>query len=203
MNNITTIEDDENSSNNAVYYNNNTSEPLCPPNTPSPPPITITNNNNNDLLNMMYTFVNNHLQIDNIKTKIGITDKSIKIINVFLKICPDIFTQIETNINQILIDDIIDIHDIPIIIVMIKDIYNINYKTLGKNVTQITFTQEELIIFIQDIILIMIEFEYILVSNKQKTINMVKSSINLLSSSLEHASTIFNLINRYCCCCKT
>ncbi len=150
---------------------------------------------NNDIIEVLTNFINDKIKIDKFKVSINISDKSIKLITLFLKASPEIFTKIANDIHIILSDGVLDLADLPQIIVLIKDIYNTNFKKIGKNIKNISI--DDSIGFIKDLILIMIELDYIIVDNKCKIIKMVESSVNLLSSSIQLAPTIFNL----CCGC--
>jgi hypothetical protein len=162
----------------------------------TPSPILIESKPKNEIITLLYNLINDKFHIDKLKLSINISDKSIQLIQTFLKHSPEIFTKLSTDIQVILEDDILDLADLPQIIVLVKDIYNINFKKLGKNVKNISIEQS--IQFIKDLILILIELNYILVNNKTKVINIVESSVNLLSSSIQIAPTIFNL---FTCCC--
>lgn len=161
----------------------------------SPSPTIIKTLLNNDIVDLLTNFVNDKFQIDKLKVSINISDKSVKLITLLLKASPEIFTKMANDIHIILSDGVLDLADLPQIIVLIKDIYNTNFKKIGKNIKNISINDS--IDFIKDLILIMVELNYIIVDNKRKIIKMVESSVNLLSSSILIAPTLFNL----CCGC--
>lgn len=158
----------------------------------TPPPFEIKSNTNDEIIILLQQLLADHTQINKLKASIHITDNTIQLIQLFLKYSPDMFTKIANDIDIILSDGILDFSDLPQIIVLIKDVYNINFKKIGKKITV-----KESIQFIQDFILIIIELNYIMVIDKPKVIKIIESSVNLLSSSIQVAPSIFNL----CKCC--
>lgn len=159
-------------------------------NTPSP--IQIKPNHKDEILNLLKKLVYDKLQLNKLKLSIHLSDKSIQIIQLFLKHSPEIFVKIANDVQTILSDGVLDISDLPQIIILIKDVYNINFKKLNTK-----FTVKESIQFIQDFILLLIELNYFIVNDKPKVIKVIDSSVQLLISSIQVAPSLF----KCCVCC--
>ena len=78
-------------------------------------------------------------------------------------------------------DGILDLTDIPNVVILIKNIYNI-YSTKISIVEKTTINDS--ISIIKTIILLLLELEYIKVVDKEKFIKLLDSSIELLSSTI-------------------
>lgn len=169
-------------------YGNSPNQRLV--NTPSP--IQIKPNHNEEILNLLKQLVCNETQLNKLKLSIHLSDKSIQIIQLFLKHSPEIFIEIANDVQIILSDGVLDISDLPQIILLIKDVYNINFKKINKK-----FTVNESIQFIQDFILLLIELNYFIVNDKIKVIKIIDSSVQLLMSSIQVAPSLF----KCCVCC--
>jgi len=120
-------------------------------------------------------------KIDALKVKVNIAPKDLEFIKKILAQAPDLFKDIDTGLEVILKDKVINSKDIPQIIKMVKDAYK-NIIATNKNIKNITL--EDSIIFIKNIILILIEYDYIKVENKEELNLIIDLCIDLLQTNL-------------------
>jgi len=116
---------------------------------------------------------------DTIK-KINLNDESIKVITLILGSNTTIFDGISQHIKYVIDDKVIDVNDIPPLILIIKDIININTAQINK----LKLTRDQIIIFIKNILFILIESEIIKVKDKEIVKQLIELSVQLLSTKI-------------------
>lgn len=137
--------------------------------------------NMSNLLKIFNDLFQTQEKIDALKVKVNIAPKDIEFIKKILEQAPDLFKDIDTGLEIILKDKVINSKDIPQIIKMVKDAYK-NIIATNKNIKNITL--EDSIIFIKNIILILIEYDYIKVENKEEFNLIIDLCIDLLQTNL-------------------
>ena len=160
--------------------------------------IDITNENKEslyliDLLKILSNILNTEERINKLKTNIKIKDNEIEFILKLINLCPELFKEISKGLDNILKDNVIDSHDVPYIIKIVKDSYQIITK---KNSQLKNITLEDSILFIKNIILILIEYEYIKVNNKENIDLLIELCIDLLQTNLELKINLWDKIKR-------
>ena len=128
------------------------------------------------------------LKDNNLIIKLQLSEDSINIINTILKNHPNILNNISDDICKIINDKIIDIYDIPEIILLIKDSINL-YSSLN----DLKLTKEQIINFIKNIVILIIESDEIKINedNKNLIINLINMSVKLLESEINFKKTLF------------
>ena len=153
--------------------------------------------NSSEIMLLLVNLFSNIDSVNKLKTSIVISDKSIDIINMLLKNSPQIFDDIGKNITNIMNDGILDVSDMPSIILLLKDFLNLNLQNNIKNLTV-----QDSILFIKDLLLILIEEKYIKVNDRKTVEKIIDSSIELLSSTINVNSSLYNSLLRLRCCKK-
>jgi len=135
---------------------------------------------------------------DYIKTntgRINIGIQSAEIITRIVESFPDILYDLDKHVVEILADNAIDIYDVPKLILMVKDLVNVNAKQLKK----IKIIREEGVIFVNDILFILIDTNVIKTGdNKDAVLELLKLSVTMLSASVDLDETI--KCGWMCCC---
>ena len=135
---------------------------------------------------------------DYIKTntgRINIGIQSAEIITRIVESFPDILYDLDKHIVEIMADNVIDIYDVPKLILMVKDLVNVNAKQLKK----IKIIREEGVIFVNDILFILIDTNVIKTGdNKDAVLELLKLSVTMLSASVDLDETI--KCGWMCCC---
>ena len=125
-----------------------------------------------NLLDMLKTFVEDK------NLKVDISNKSVYILKMLLECMPDIFNKIGSDISEICEDRILDVHDIPIILNLISNIFNINTKSLAN----LKITKKDVINVIETIIFILIDQNIIKTGeNKNTCLIILKASCVVLN----------------------
>lgn len=132
-----------------------------------------------DFLTLLKEFLNSELKRDELKIKLS--EKDIKLLKALSEKFPELFTTILKDLEKIMKDDVLDLTDIPNLVILIKDIYNI-YSTKISTIEKTTLNDS--ISIIKTIILLLLELDYIKVVDKEKFIKLLDSSIELLSSTV-------------------
>ena len=135
---------------------------------------------------------------DYIKTntgRINIGIQSAEIITRIVESFPDILYDLDKHVVEIMADNVIDIYDVPKLILMVKDLVNVNAKQLKK----IKIIREEGVIFVNDILFILIDTNVIKTGdNKDAVLELLKLSVTMLSASVDLDETI--KCGWMCCC---
>ncbi len=138
-----------------------------------------------DFLTSLKEFLNSELKRDELKIKLS--EKDIKLLKVLSEKFPELFTTILKDLENIMEDNILDLTDIPKLVILTKNIYNI-YSTKISIVEKTTLNDS--ISIIKAIILLLLELEYIKVVDKEKFIKLLDASIELLSSTVTMNNSI-------------
>ncbi len=138
-----------------------------------------------DFLTSLKDFLNSELKRDELKIKLS--EKDIKLLKVLSEKFPELFTTILKDLENIMEDNILDLTDIPKLVILTKNIYNI-YSTKISIVEKTTLNDS--ISIIKAIILLLLELEYIKVVDKEKFIKLLDASIELLSSTVTMNNSI-------------
>jgi hypothetical protein len=101
-----------------------------------------------EIMLLLVNLFSNIDSVNKLKTSIVISDKSIDIINMLLKNSPKIFDDLGKNITSIMNDGILDVSDMPSIILLLKDFLNLN---LQNNIRDLTV--QDSVQFIKDLLL--------------------------------------------------
>jgi len=150
-----------------------------------------------EIMLLLVNLFSNIDSVNKLKTSIVISDKSIDIINMLLKNSPKIFDDFGKNITSIMNDGILDVSDMPSIILLLKDFLNLNLKNKIRDLTV-----QDSVQFIKDLLLLLIEEKYIKVNDRKTAEKIIDTSIELLSSSINVNSSLYNYILRLRCCKK-
>ena len=150
-----------------------------------------------EIMLLLVNLFSNIDSVNKLKTSIVISDKSIDIINMLLKNSPKIFDDFGKNITSIMNDGILDVSDMPSIILLLKDFLNLN---LQNNIKDLTV--QDSVQFIKDLLLLLIEEKYIKVNDRKTIEKIIDTSIELLSSSINVNSSSYNYLLRLRCCKK-
>jgi hypothetical protein len=127
------------------------------------------------LVNMLIKSDNVKELMDKITFKID--DKIIVILKTILSKTPESLNKILDNIKDVLKDGLIDQKDIPKLIVLVAVLYKTDFRNVIKN---FSLSTKEIVEFIKFLIKLIIELEYIHVSNKSDTFELVDTSGELL-----------------------
>jgi len=95
---------------------------------------------------------------------------------------PEIIADIDEHLMKILSDDVINMNDLPQIILLIKDVMNINAKDLKK----MKITKKDVVNLIEKIIIILIETNVIKTDDKKESfIVALKLGMDILESTID------------------
>jgi hypothetical protein len=141
---------------------------------------------------------------EELQLKYFISPKSCEIAEYLLNKRPDVFKSVEEEIIKIAADKKIDITDLPSLILLLKDLLNLNKNDIKNDLKNITI--DDLLQFIKDILIILIEKDVIIVDNKEYVNKIIELSIQLLKSNIELSTTVFSLFTSifslHCCNAK-
>jgi hypothetical protein len=127
---------------------------------------------------------------------INLTENEINIINLILKNHPELLNNICNDIYDIVKDNVINVNDIPRIILLLKDVINL-YST--KN--NLKIKKNDIIDFIKNILIILINSDIIKIDSENKILinNLIILSVQLLETNINIK------LNKFCflpVCCK-
>jgi len=141
---------------------------------------------------------------DELQLKYSISPKSCEIAEYLLSKRPDVFKTVEEEIVKIASDKKLDITDLPSLILLLKDLLNLNKNEIKSGLKNVTV--DDLLQFIKDLLIILIEKDIIIVNNKNDVMKIIELSVQLLKSNIDISTTIFSLINSvfplHCCNAK-
>jgi hypothetical protein len=118
----------------------------------------------------------------------NLSPEQIEWIKNFLSLSPETLEVILTDINNIMKDNVIDLHDIPMIIKLITDVYHTEAKKMNIS------NSKNLITFVKYTLNALIDIQYINLPAAKKSIitDIINISLDLLSLNLQNN-------NRTCC----
>ena len=140
------------------------------------------NSSRNELTELLVKLLNNEETVNILKTSAKISDKSIEFIRLMIDTNPIIFKLIDKDINEVMIDGALDPVDLPSLILLVKDVLNLNMDAIKESIKNLTI--HDSIQFIKDLLLILIEEDYIFVYDKTNIEKSICIYIELLSSTI-------------------
>ena len=156
----------------------------------------------NEIFNLLIKLLSSEESVNKLKTEIKISEKSIEFVRLMVNSGPEVFKTIERDIDEILVDGVLDIADLPSLVLLVKDVLNLKLDTIKLGIKNLTV--QDSIKFIKDLLLILVEEEYILVTDKETVkklidacIELLGSTINLNATTVSFLSSVFGLS-----CCK-
>ncbi len=121
-----------------------------------------------------------------------LSKEEIDYIKLLLSDSPELFKKIEDNINIIIKDDKLDIHDIPQLILLITSVVKIDYKNMNKKIDIINVIEYIINTIIESGILPLPQCDVPVVKN------IIFSSLELLRTNTNIKKSFFNCFS----CCK-
>ena len=134
--------------------------------------------------------------ISNIQTHITIPQDTIVLLKLILDKTPSFFDDLESDIKKIMEDGVLDISDVPTLVIMMKDICNLKMTDLTKEAKLITV--DESIHLIHHVLLLLIDYDYISVKNKPQVVKTIDTSILLLRSTINTQETTASIFKSCC-----
>jgi len=139
-----------------------------------------------------------HLLLENLTNSVyNLTTEQQLVIESFIKKSPNMFDKITKDINEIIVDGNINLQDIPIIIQLLTNTYHLYSLTDG------LLEGDNIIVFIQYTINVIIDSRFILLSDfekKKKMENLVNSCISLLRTNIIPVIENKSFYSKYFCC---
>ena len=111
------------------------------------------------------------------KLTFKIDDKVLSILKLILKKSPEVLDKITDNVRVILKDGIIDKKDIPQFFKLVANLYKTDFKSV---VTNLKVDTKEIVLFIKSLIMILIDLDFVKVTNKSEVNEMIDISAELL-----------------------
>jgi hypothetical protein len=114
--------------------------------------------------------------------QLNFNQDALNILNLVLSKCPQVINSIGIHFKKIISDQVIDLFDIPEIILLVQDVLNTNVSEFNK----IKVTRDQVIQMIKNIFIILIESNEIKTSPeiKQSCLILLDLSIKLLESKV-------------------
>lgn len=162
--------------------------------------LTIEDKKNSMLLNIFIDLLGNEEELNKLKLNLKLELKHVHLIQKITELLPSLFDDLSDSISKIYEDKVLDSKDIPSLVILMKNSYRkcINSKELVRNIKGITL--EDSIDFIKNVLLILIELGHIKVQNKDDVISMLHICIDLLTSSVDISSSLFDILKNCLCC---
>ena len=115
-----------------------------------------------------------------IKTKLN--EEHLRILNLVLSKCPQVINEMGTHVKKIVSDQVVNSADIPEIILLVQLVLNTHVGELNK----LKVTREQIITFVKNIFVILIEADLIKTTpeSKQACLALLDLSIKLLESKV-------------------
>ena len=126
---------------------------------------------------------------------INLTENEINIINLILKNHPELLNNICNDIYDIVKDNVINVNDIPRIILLLKDVINL-YST--KN--NLKIKKNDIIDFIKNLLIILINSDIIKIDSEDKILinNLIILSVQLLETNINIKLNKFCFLPAFC-----
>ena len=122
---------------------------------------------------------------------------SVKVIEKIMDKNAHLLEEVESEITKIVVrNNSIDVHDIPAIVLIIKDILNVNMNDLRT----IQMTMKDLLKFIEVMLFSMIETHMIPIKNTEMYEVMIHQCVLLLESSFDLGNDETHMCKDHCCC---
>ena len=137
-------------------------------------------------------------KINELKVNLKLNNEFIELMKKMNEVYPELLKEIDISLIDIIADKVIDSHDIPNLIVLVKNIYKkFTEQDKFKKINKITL--EDSINFIKNLLLILIELGHIKVNNKEKVILIIDLCIDLLTSSIDLTQSLFQKLKSCMC----
>ena len=150
--------------------------------------IELLKDENVEMKNEIYEALINKVRSESLNfiKEYNINEKSLKIMNKIIENSPSVLEDITLKLKEVIKDEKITLTDIPNIILICKDIFN-----LHTSLKTIKLSREEIIDFIKNLIIIFINLDFIKISNSDKElfINLVDLCIKLLETKVDLQKT--------------
>ena len=126
------------------------------------------------------------LQNKDIVSKLNLNQQNIDLINLILKNHPKILDELSNDINKIMKDGTINADDIPNIVLLFNDIFNLYIP-----ISNLKLTKEQIMQFIKNVLIILVESNTIHINDNDKKliVNLIIVSIKLLESQINFKKT--------------
>jgi hypothetical protein len=156
----------------------------------------------NEITVLLIKILSSEESVNKLKASIKISDKSIEFTRLLVNKSPEVFNNIAKDINAIMVDGVLDIVDLPSVILLIKDVLNLNLETIAISIKDLTV--QDSIQFIKDLLLILIEEDFIIVNDKKTVEKLIDACIELLSSTINLKTSVVSLFKNalLLSCCK-
>ena len=142
---------------------------------------------------LLADFLLDKTKVDKLKIDLNLNTKFLDFLKKVTESYPELLNDIEKSLSDIVSDKVIDSNDIPKLIVLIKNVYkNFNDSNNFKKLFNVTI--EDSIYFIKNIILILIELDYIKVKDKNEVTQIIELCIDLLTTSVDVTETLYDRI---------
>ena len=164
--------------------------------------VELTNEDNKNLmvLKIFIDLLDNEEQLNKLKLDLKLKPKHIHLIQKITELIPSLFDELSESISKIYEDKVLDSKDIPSLMILMKNSYKkcIDSKELVRNIKGITL--EDSIDFIKNVLLILIDLGHLKVENKDEIISMIHMCVDLLTSSVDMSSSLFDTLKNCLCC---
>jgi hypothetical protein len=150
----------------------------------------------NDLSQISVALDLTKLLLSNVNTpSYNLTQEQINWINEFIKASPESFQKISDGFKNITSDGKIDLHDIPVIIKLLADIYN--SESIKKGVSN----PDNIVAFVKYTIDVIFESKYLILPDieKQAIHKLIDISLDLLSMNLSKITSNFAILKSSKC----
>jgi hypothetical protein len=133
--------------------------------------------------NFLLSVIKSKLDDSNFVQEVKLDSHSIQVINLILDRCPNVIDGLDKHIKSIISDNVVNSADIPAIILLVRDVLNTNLSELKR----VKVTRDQVIVFIKNIFIILIEADIIKTSSpesKQAILVLVDGCVKLLESKV-------------------
>jgi hypothetical protein len=142
----------------------------------------------------LYTIIKEKIQDSGLVLKLGLTSQEVYIIELFLTQQCQLFGDIGKQLSVIVKDGRIDATDIPHVVLLIKDVFNMK----SINMKNFNITVKDVVDFIENILLILLQSGIIQTSDSKLVENILKSSVVLLESTIDMGQPVVDTVDCTC-----
>lgn len=137
-------------------------------------------------------------KLEKIKIDLNLDGKFVELLKSINLLFPNLFTEMDESLKDIVSDKVIDSKDVPKLIVLIKNVYKkFNDSKEFKKINNISVGDS--INFIKNLLLLLIELEYIKVDDKDSVVLIIDLCIDLLTTSVDVTEGIIDRIKSCFC----
>lgn len=137
-----------------------------------------------NLSNLIAQLLINETKLNELKINLKLEPTFLDLLKKINELLPELLGDIDTSISEIVKDKVIDSKDVPRLIVLIKDVYK-NFTDSKKLKVIDNITLEDSINFIKNLLLMLIELEYIKVNDKENVLLIIDLCVDLLTTSID------------------